>query len=79
MPDQSGLPGTSGVSPGLPGVEGEGSQKFHKRSRNGNNSLVTVRKNLTRMWPLPGRDSPEREQREIPGPVCELFVETGLM
>ena len=49
MPDQSGLPGTSGVSPGLPGVEGEGSQKFHKRSRNGNNSLVT-KVLITRGW-----------------------------
>ena len=52
----------------------KGARGFHKRSRNSKNSnkgLVpaSVWKDRTRMWPLPGRDSQNREHREIPGIV----------
>ena len=32
---------------------------------------------LTRTWPLPGRDSPDREQGEIPVLVLECLAGTG--
>ena len=59
-------------------------RELHKRSRSGKNrnrghSLVSVWKQLTRTWPLPGRDSPEREQGEIPGLVWEWLAGTGLI
>ena len=37
---------------------------------------VSVWKGLTRTWPLPGRDSPEKEQIEIPNLIWKLLAET---
>ena len=45
---------------------------------------VIVLYHLISTWPLPGRDSQEREQKEIPGLVWECFsgsklIETHLL
>ena len=40
---------------------------------------MSVWKHLTRTWPVSGRDSPEREQREILGLFWEWLAGTGLI
>ena len=62
----------------------KGTREIHKRYRNGKKrnrgqSPVSVWRHLTRTWPPSGRDSPEREQREMFGLVYEWLAGTGLI
>ena len=43
-------------------------------NRNWGHSPVCIWRHLTRTWPLTGKESPEREQSEIPGFLQEWLA-----